>query len=139
VLYQLSYTPNGSCVAADPRRFKHRQSLKGKSEAAAAPVTTCGLGYFNVFCKGWLGARAHSRFAPVPGAFSNTQRVGGFPQTLSSCLKPTQCPSGDRYPGPPLQPHPVQAGRSGQAAWPTAIGHADEIAAVASTTKSARE
>jgi hypothetical protein len=35
---------------------------------------------------------------------------------LSSSLKPTQCPSGDRYPGPPLQPQPRHAGRSGQRA-----------------------
>src|SRR6266404_8479078 len=49
-----------------------------------------------VFFTGWRGASAHSRFSPVPGAFSNTQRVGGLPQTLSSSLKPTQCPSGLR-------------------------------------------
>jgi hypothetical protein len=37
-----------------------------------------------------LLAKAHLRFAPVPGAFSKTQRVGGFPQTLSSSANPTQ-------------------------------------------------
>jgi hypothetical protein len=35
VLYQLSYTPTGICVAADPGRFKHRAGLKSKGEAAA--------------------------------------------------------------------------------------------------------
>jgi hypothetical protein len=34
VLYQLSYTPRGTCVAADPGRFKHGAGLKSKGEAA---------------------------------------------------------------------------------------------------------
>jgi hypothetical protein len=33
VLYQLSYTPVRTCVAADPRRFKHRQRPDCKGEA----------------------------------------------------------------------------------------------------------
>jgi hypothetical protein len=57
-----------------------------------------------------LGARAHSRFAPVPGAFSNTQVAGegGEPHFLFMSLKPTHLPvATSRYPGPPLQPHPL--------------------------------
>src|SRR4051812_44707351 len=36
VLYQLSYTPVWTGVAADPGRFKHNAGLKSKGEAAAA-------------------------------------------------------------------------------------------------------
>jgi hypothetical protein len=35
VLYQLSYTPVRTSVAADPRRFKHRAALESKGEAEA--------------------------------------------------------------------------------------------------------
>ena len=33
MLYQLSYTPTEPCVAADPRRFKHRKRPDCKGEA----------------------------------------------------------------------------------------------------------
>jgi hypothetical protein len=42
----------------------------------------------------FLGAVAHSLFAPVPGAFSKTQSasLGGFPHFLLSSLKPMHRP-----------------------------------------------
>src|SRR5882724_431359 len=46
VLYQLSYTPTGTCVTAVPRRFKHRQRPDCKGEAASAPsiaIISAGL------------------------------------------------------------------------------------------------
>jgi hypothetical protein len=139
VLYQLSYTPVRP--ASPPIRAVSSIGRARKARVKRPKQAGC-LNYgdrLGPFFEPRGFAKAHSRFAPVPGAFSNTQRVGGFPQTLSSSLKPTQWPSGARYPGPPLQPHPVQAGRSGHAAWPTETGHAAEAMKVASTTKSARE
>ncbi len=62
----------------------------------------------------WL-FRAQLLLAPVPGAFSKIQRFsGGVPHFRWMFLKLTHFPSGARYPGPPLQPHPLHGGRSGQ-------------------------
>jgi CubicO group peptidase (beta-lactamase class C family) len=44
VLYQLSYTPVGTCVAAVPRCFKHSAGANCKGEAA----DTCSTGFFSV-------------------------------------------------------------------------------------------
>jgi hypothetical protein len=52
--------------------------------------------YFAASAGNRLAGIAHSRFRPVPGAFSKTQRVGGVPQTLSRFLKPTHFWSGPR-------------------------------------------
>lgn len=99
VLYQLSYTP----TSASPPN--------GPFEAQAVPCWQVGyavrLWSYSTGSTGTAsgpvpdlqcdrGASAHSRLAPLPGAFSNTQRLGGTPHTRSSSRKPTQCPSGAR-------------------------------------------
>jgi hypothetical protein len=104
---------------------------KGGTEKSSAPTSG--------FLRGLGGARAHSRLAPVPGAFSNVHRVsGGVPQTRFRFLNETHFPSGARYPGPPLHPQPLQGERSGQSVPNAGVTNASAAARKISKTRGVR-